>query len=108
MRRIWLAVIVGPTIALLAAASGVIHRRNSTPQEQTVAQQAQKTPKVALLFIGTPEAEISGANPKSAGAKGFLEGLRELGWIDGQNIAIERRSALGDPDRYLVSRWTSS
>jgi putative ABC transport system substrate-binding protein len=61
----------------------------------------RKTPKVALLYVGTPEAEISGANPKNPAAKNFLEGLRECGWIDGQNIAIERRSAPGDPDRYL-------
>src|SRR5207247_2640556 len=29
----------------------------------------------------------------------FQDGLRELGWVDGQNVAIEYRSAAGDPDR---------
>ena len=29
----------------------------------------------------------------------FEQGLRDLGWIDGQNIVIERRSAEGDLDR---------
>jgi putative ABC transport system substrate-binding protein len=29
----------------------------------------------------------------------FLEGLRELGWIEGQNVAIERRFAAGQADR---------
>jgi putative ABC transport system substrate-binding protein len=29
----------------------------------------------------------------------FLEGLRELGWIEGQNVTIERRFAAGQADR---------
>jgi len=29
----------------------------------------------------------------------FLEGMRELGFVDGQNIVIERRSAEGQADR---------
>ena len=90
MRRIGLAVALALLCRLVLVAT-------ATPRD---AEAAENTPKVALLFTGTPEAEISGANPKSPSAKGFLEGLRELGWIDGQNIAIERRSALGDPDRY--------
>ena len=32
----------------------------------------------------------------------FLEGMRELGWVDGQNITIERRSAEGRTDRYPI------
>ena len=90
MRRFGLAVALTVLCTLVLVAT-------ATPRD---AEAAENTPKVALLFTGTPEAEISGANPKSPSAKGFLEGLRELGWIDGQNIAIERRSALGDPDRY--------
>jgi putative ABC transport system substrate-binding protein len=31
--------------------------------------------------------------------KPFLEGLRELGWVEGQNVAIERRFAAGQADR---------
>jgi ABC-type uncharacterized transport system substrate-binding protein len=29
----------------------------------------------------------------------FVQGLRELGWVEGQNLAIERRWADGSPDR---------
>ena len=29
----------------------------------------------------------------------FLEGLRDLGWIEGQNISIERRNCAGDVER---------
>ena len=34
-----------------------------------------------------------------AGFHAFLEGLRELGYVEGQNIAIEFRSSEGKPDR---------
>jgi len=32
--------------------------------------------------------------------KPFLEGMRQLGWIDGQNITIEWRTVAGHPERY--------
>ena len=31
--------------------------------------------------------------------RAFLEGFRESGWVDGQNISIEWRGAAGQPDR---------
>ena len=31
--------------------------------------------------------------------QGFDKGMRELGYVDGQNIVIERRWAGGSPDR---------
>jgi ABC-type uncharacterized transport system substrate-binding protein len=39
----------------------------------------------------------SGPNPLSAA---LLQSLRELGWVEGQSIAIEYRWANGRPDRY--------
>jgi hypothetical protein len=33
----------------------------------------------------------------------FWEGMRELGWVEGQNLATERRNAQGQPDRF--SEW---
>ena len=38
------------------------------------------------------------ASPEHAQA-GFREGLRELGYVDGQNIFVEYRSAIGQMDR---------
>ena len=35
----------------------------------------------------------------------FVQGLKELGWIDGRNIRIEYRWSDGDPDR--VRRYTA-
>jgi ABC-type uncharacterized transport system substrate-binding protein len=50
------------------------------------AQQPKKVPQIGLLAFGTSEAD----RPRQ---QSFLQGLRDLGWIEGQNIAIERRYA---------------
>ena len=44
---------------------------------------------------------LASQSPASAIHLGFVEGLRELGWIEGQNIAIEFRFAEGDYERLL-------
>ena len=66
----------------------------------------------AALFTGPPRIAdaqsrlptigfLSNANPSSGAAQleAFRRGLRELGWIEGQNLAIEYRWAEGLPDR---------
>jgi len=47
------------------------------------AQQAGKVPRIGFLYYGSP-----GPSP---GLDAFRQGLRELGYIEGQNIAIEYR-----------------
>jgi putative ABC transport system substrate-binding protein len=42
---------------------------------------------------------LSLASQPSLREEAFLQGLRELGWIDGQSISIEYRWASGNPDR---------
>jgi len=54
------------------------------------AQQPKKVPRVGYLV------SRSGPGPND---QAFQEGLRELGYIEGQNILIERRWVGGDPDR---------
>jgi putative tryptophan/tyrosine transport system substrate-binding protein len=59
------------------------------------AQARVKTlPRIGTLSFGTAP---SGANPDPA--PGFSQGLRDLGYVEGQNILIERRYADGQPDR---------
>jgi putative ABC transport system substrate-binding protein len=48
------------------------------------AQQPKKVPRIGWLAFG---------NPKADRQQPFLEGLRSLGWVEGKNIAIERRFA---------------
>ena len=55
------------------------------------AQQAVKVPRIGVL------APTSGtAGPAAA----FYRGLRDLGWIEGRNVAIERRSAENRVERF--------
>jgi putative ABC transport system substrate-binding protein len=51
------------------------------------AQQAAKVPRIGFLFYGS-----SGPAPE---IDAFRQGLREHGYIEGQNIAVEYRYAGG-------------
>jgi len=55
------------------------------------AQQTGKIPRVGILAPG---------NPPLVHAEAFREGLRDLGYVEGQNIRFEWRWEAGDPDRY--------
>jgi putative ABC transport system substrate-binding protein len=55
------------------------------------AQQPKKVPRVGFLE-GASISESQGLDP-------FRQGLRELGYVDGQNIIVEVRSMEGKPDR---------
>jgi len=60
------------------------------------AQQAKKVPRVGYLSTGSRSSVAA-----SSSVKAFLQGLHELGYIEGKNIAIEYRYAEGQPGRYL-------
>jgi putative ABC transport system substrate-binding protein len=55
--------------------------------------EAQQKKKVPMLGYLTLRATVS------QGDHAFVQGLRELGYVEGQNIIIERRSAAGKLDR---------
>jgi putative tryptophan/tyrosine transport system substrate-binding protein len=63
------------------------------------AQQPKRLPVVGLVGSTGPVVDMHGSNPTSPPIRGFVQQLRELDWIDGQNIFIERRSAEGGPKR---------
>jgi ABC-type uncharacterized transport system substrate-binding protein len=56
-----------------------------------LAQQPSRKPRLGVLLYSTPEEDPQ--------AKALREGLRELGYVDGQNISIEYRFAEGKPER---------
>ena len=62
------------------------------PSVSAEAQQPQKIPLIGRLSPGSPS-----ANP--ARTEAFRQGLRELEYVEGKNIVIERRSAEGRLDR---------
>src|SRR5256886_13345122 len=55
------------------------------------AQQPRGMRRIGVLLFGTPDTD------PNLGA--FLRGLRDLGYIESQNIVIEYRYAEGKPDR---------
>lgn len=57
-------------------------------------QQIKKVPRIGYL-----SASSSGENNEKA----FRQGLRELGYIEGQNIVIEWRFAQGKPDQVITN-----
>lgn len=56
------------------------------------AQQAGKVPRIGYLATTT-------ASSNAHGIEAFRQGLRELGWVEGRNIAIEWRWAEGKAER---------
>ncbi len=59
------------------------------------AQQAKKSPRIGFLIA-------SSASSQEPRLEAFRQGLRELGYIEGQNIVIELRSGEGKPERLPV------
>ena len=55
------------------------------------AQQVARRPRLAVLLYSTPQ--------RDPNTEAFLRGMRDLGYVDGQNIDIEYRYAQGKPDR---------
>ena len=56
--------------------------------------QQNRSVRVGALYLGNADADSFKTN--------LREGLRELGFVEGQNIAFEFRSAEGKPDRLLT------
>lgn len=70
---------------------GLIGAASATWPDHGTAQQTRKLPLVGVLNPGSNDVP---------GAAGFYEGLRDLGYIEGVNIAIERRYGAWNTDRF--------
>jgi putative tryptophan/tyrosine transport system substrate-binding protein len=62
------------------------------------AQQAKKFPTIGYLLSAFPP---SPSAPSNYNVDGFLQGLQELGYVEGKNLAIEYRWAAGKSDQRL-------
>src|SRR5262249_9732939 len=58
------------------------------------AQQDGRLRRVGVLDSLTPDDPVGQARNAA-----FLQGLRQLGWIDGRNVQIDTRWAAGDDER---------
>jgi putative tryptophan/tyrosine transport system substrate-binding protein len=64
------------------------------------AQQAGKVYRVGLIFTTSPVSEMAGPEPVNPAARVFVRSLRALGYVEGQNLILERRSAEGRYERF--------
>jgi putative ABC transport system substrate-binding protein len=65
----------------------------------TEAQQAGRVNRIGILSGASPISEMVGPHPTSRSISALLQRLRELGYVYGQNLVTEPRSAEGMPDR---------
>ena len=85
-RRTFIATSGGMAIAWPLAAAG---------------QPREKQRVIGVVLSAGPVAAISPPNPIRP-TRAFLRRMRELGWIEGRNLIVERRSADGRPERAAV------
>jgi putative tryptophan/tyrosine transport system substrate-binding protein len=64
------------------------------------AQQTGRDYRVALVFTTSPVSEMVGSDPIHPFARTFVHSLRTLGYLQGQNLVLEPRSAEGKFERF--------
>ena len=64
------------------------------------AQQTGKVYRVGLISAGTPLSEMAGPEPANPTVRAFVQGLRALGYVEGQNLILERRASEGRVERF--------
>lgn len=64
------------------------------------AQSARKTNRVAFILTTSPIAEMAGPEPAHPSTRAFVDEMRTLGYVEGANLVLERRSAEGRRDKY--------
>jgi putative ABC transport system substrate-binding protein len=63
------------------------------------ARQAKDKHRVALVFFATRLSDMAGPEPAERLARVFIHALRDLGYVEGRNLVLERRSLEGRPER---------
>jgi putative ABC transport system substrate-binding protein len=64
------------------------------------AQQTGKVYRVGLIITTSPASEMAGLDPIHPLVRSFVHALRALGYVEGQNLVLERRSAEGRFERF--------
>ena len=58
-----------------------------------------KVHRIGLLFTTTPVSAMAGSDPIDPLARAFVHAMRALGYVEGQNLILECRSAEGRSER---------
>jgi putative ABC transport system substrate-binding protein len=64
------------------------------------AQPSGRVIRVGVAAATAPVSELVGPEPANPAFRAFVQGLRGLGHVEGQNLILERRSAEGRPERF--------
>ena len=64
------------------------------PSLAALAQQLGKTPRVGFIYFGSRHSAV-----ESGRYDAFIQGMRDLGYIEGKNLVLEMRFADGNPER---------
>jgi len=64
------------------------------------AQPAEKVHRVGIVVNTSPVSELAGPEPVHPLVRAFVHGLRALGYVEGRNLILERRSAEGRYERF--------
>ena len=65
------------------------------------AQQATRMRRVSFVLSHSPLAEMAGLEPAHPILRAFVHELRSLGYVEGRNLVLERRTAEGQLERYV-------
>jgi len=83
-RRAFICTLTGGLLATPLAAEG----------------QAGKVYRVGIIAAATPVSEMTGPEPVNPGTRAFVQSLRAFGYVEGQNLILERWSAEGRYERF--------
>lgn len=64
------------------------------------AQPGTRIYRVGLILTTSPLAEITGTDPVHPTVRAFVHEMRALGYVEGRNLVLERRTAGGREERY--------
>jgi len=84
-----------PRRQFLLASAGLIVARHAP------AESGQKTYRVAFILASSPLTAMAGREPAHPIFRVFIDELRRLGYDEGRNLTLERRTLEGKLDRYL-------
>ena len=61
---------------------------------------AERLHRVGLIVPTTALSDIAGDDPRNPGVRAFVHALRDLGYVEGRTLSLERRSAEGAASRF--------
>jgi putative tryptophan/tyrosine transport system substrate-binding protein len=67
---------------------------------RAIAQRPGRVYRVGLVFTTSAVSEMAGRDPIHPLAKSFVQGLATLGYVQGENLLLEHRSAQGKFERF--------